>query len=206
MSISIEQAFAFLTESFKPEEGASLDNQLATRFETLCKESQRPVHPKSSSAPKTKSKGKGRPAKLWVCDAEGQVRVEDFSSSKDAQEAAKAAADSNQVRWARAFNDKTGKIFIGDGWVHEARMGSQVKNMTLKYWEQLTPPERHKVKETEVPKYKKPGWECKDLSVKEARWQSVGTSRSGGTYDRRNNCQGIPYKHAADFGYYPFAE
>jgi len=207
MSVSIEEAFALLTESFKPEPDVSLDAQLAVKFEALCKQqSVRSTHFPTEDDPPRSSKGRGRPTKLWICDSNGEVTFQDFPTSKAAQEAGAKAADSHNVRWARAFNDKVGKVFIGEGWVYKPQPWEKVTNMPLEYWLQLTGPERHKVKETEVPKYKKPGCECKDLSVKEARWQSVGTSRSGSTYGRRNKSQGIPYKHAADFGKFPFVE
>lgn len=206
-SISIEDAFALLTESFKPEPDVSLDDQLAAKFEALVQESRRDVKlaEPSSSAPKS-GKGRGRPAKLWVCDSNGEVTVQEFPTSKAAQEAGSEAAESRTVRWARAFNDKTGKVFIGEGWVHTPQPWEKVTNMPLEYWLQLTAPEKHKVKETETPKYKKPGAAFKDLSIKEAKWQSVGNSRGGSSYDRRNKSQGIPYKHAADFGTFPFVD
>lgn len=163
----------------------------------------------SSAKPKGK-RGKGRrqskPGTLWVMMANGQIRAKEFKSTKEASEAAEKASSSPKCVWARAFNDTTGKIYIGRGWVHDPMPGQKVNNMPVKFWAQLTKPERHKIKETEIPKYKKPGWECKDMSVKEARWQSVGESRRGKTYDRRNNAQGIPYKHRSDFGSFPFKE
>ena len=167
------------------------------------------IHSVASRIPDTEPGSKpsrSKEATLWVYDLEGNLTEEVYGTSKEAQEAGQAAAESHKVRWARAFNGNTGKVFIGEGWVYNRRPGDKTKNMPLKYWVDLTAPERHKVKETEIPKYKKPGWECKDLSVREAKWQSVGTSRRGTTYDRRNNSQGIPYKHRADFGTFPFIE
>lgn len=205
-SISIEDAYALLTESFKPEPDVSLDAQLAEKFEALVQESRRPMREKPVSSSPKSGEGRGRPAKLWVCNSDGVVTVQEFPTAKAAQEAGSEAAESRTVRWARAFNDKTGKVFIGEGWVHTPQPGEKVTNMPLEYWLQLTAPEKHKVKETEIPKYKKPGAAFKDLSIKEAKWQSVGNSRSGSSYDRRNNSQGIPYKHASDFGTFPFVD
>lgn len=201
MSLSISQAFELLCQEVDASSQVSPEDQIIARFEALQASQREP-----QTVPRDKPSGKGRPATLWVCDSAGNVRVEEYPSAKAAQVVAEKEAASHSVRWARAFNDKTGKVFIGEGWVYNPKLGDKIKNMPLQYWSQLTAPEKHKVKETEIPKYKKPGWECKDLSVKQARWQSVGTSRRGLTYDRRNNSQGIPYKHRADFGEYPFAE
>jgi hypothetical protein len=199
MSISIEEAFALLQKSHE-------EVSLTKQTKSLVQESRRPMREAPASSSPKSSKGRGRPAKLWICDSDGVVTVQDFPSSKAAQEAGLEAADNREVRWARAFNDKTGKIFIGEGWVYTPQPWEKANNMPLKYWTQLTAPERHKVKETEIPKYKKPGVAFKDLSVKNPKWQSVGTSRRGQTYDRRNRSQGIPDKNRMDFGKFPFVE
>lgn len=135
---------------------------------------------------------KSKPATLWICNREGEIRVEECPKTGAAHDQGKALALHHNTRWVRVFNDSGGRVYFGPAWVHSWDIGPgepKPVNMVNSVWLSLTPYERHLVKEKEIPKYVKPGEIC-TAPRKELPSQKAKTSRKGQTWDRMRRSQG----------------
>lgn len=143
-----------------------------------------------------KKGGRGRkstPATMWLCMADGQIKVEEHEKTGATHDLAKSMQHRSGIRWIRVFNEKGGRIYFGPSWVNswDVPPGEPMPvNMPNSVWLQLTRFERHQVKEREIPKYVKPGPIC-EPPRKELPSQKAKTSKKGQTWARMQRAQGL---------------